>query len=412
MRILHFADAHIDMVTQGRHDSATGLAVRTIDFLKSLDTIVDTAIEEQVDLVIFAGDAYKDRTPVPTFQREWGRRIARLAQANVRTLLLVGNHDLSPAAGRAHALQEFETLSVPFVRVASKPAFLKPDDLGLPLQIVTLPWVNRSSFMANNDLSSVEMNEVYTAIEGRLSDIVKNWLNEADPSLPIILVAHASVEGAVYGGERTVMLGNDLVLSGSLVRDPRWSYVALGHIHKAQDVNKGSQPPVIYPGSIERVDFGEAADDKFFVVTTIEMGSETKVDWRKLNGRRFIDRFLRMEQADGIMDAIRTVLPEQSELKDAVVRLVIEYPFDWEGMIDEPALRKYTEDCLEFHFIRKPRRETRLRLPEDQAISSLSSLELLDVYWNSVKTDPLEAELLQKLAAEVMFASENPDQLA
>jgi hypothetical protein len=36
----------------------------------------------------------------------------------------------------------------------------------------------------------------------------------------------------------------------------------------------------------------------------------------------------------------------------------------------------------------------------------------LDVYWNSLKTDSLEAEALQKLAAEVIFASENPDQLA
>ena len=71
-KILHFADAHIDMANYGRHDAQTGLPVRVMDFLKSLDTIVDAAIEEQVDLVLFAGDAYKDRNPAPTFQREWG----------------------------------------------------------------------------------------------------------------------------------------------------------------------------------------------------------------------------------------------------------------------------------------------------------------------------------------------------
>ena len=130
MKILHFADAHIDISTSGRHDPESGLAVRTIDFLKALDTIVDAAIAEKVDLVIFAGDAYKDRTPVPTFQREWGRRIMRLSQAGVPTLLLVGNHDLSPASGRAHALQEFETLAIPFIHVASRPRFYSPEDLG------------------------------------------------------------------------------------------------------------------------------------------------------------------------------------------------------------------------------------------------------------------------------------------
>jgi hypothetical protein len=58
MKILHFADAHIDMANYGRHDPETGLPLRVLDFLKSLDTIIDAAVSEQVDMVIFAGDAY------------------------------------------------------------------------------------------------------------------------------------------------------------------------------------------------------------------------------------------------------------------------------------------------------------------------------------------------------------------
>lgn len=71
------------MANYGRHDPSTGLPLRVLDFLKSLDTIVDTAIERKVDMVIFAGDAYKDRSPAPTFQREWGKRIMRLSQAKI-----------------------------------------------------------------------------------------------------------------------------------------------------------------------------------------------------------------------------------------------------------------------------------------------------------------------------------------
>src|SRR5512133_2631365 len=108
MKLLHFADAHIDMANYGKHDPETGLPLRVLDFLKSLDTIVDTAISEKVDLVIFAGDAYKDRLPSPTYQREWGRRIIRLSEAKIPTILLTGNHDVSPASGRAHTLQEFD----------------------------------------------------------------------------------------------------------------------------------------------------------------------------------------------------------------------------------------------------------------------------------------------------------------
>src|SRR5574338_255724 len=126
MKILHFADAHIDMANYGRHDPQSGLPLRVIDFLKSLDTIVDTAIEEKVDLVLFAGDAYKDRNPAPTFQREWGRRIMRLSRAGIPTLLLVGNHDISPALGRANAMETFDTLEVPHVRVLDRPVLLGP----------------------------------------------------------------------------------------------------------------------------------------------------------------------------------------------------------------------------------------------------------------------------------------------
>lgn len=405
MRILHFADAHIDIATHGRHDPVTGLAIRTLDFLKALDTIVDTAIQEKVDLVIFAGDAYKDRTPVPTFQREWGRRMMRLSEAGIPTLLLVGNHDLSPASGRAHALQEYETLAVPHLYVASRPRFISSSDLeGLPLQVIALPWIARSNLMASQELSGVDVAAVYERLEDRLTQLVSMWLEKADPSLPIILTAHASVQGAMYGGERSVMLGNDLVLPGSLVRDPRLDYVALGHIHKAQDLNEGGHHPVIYPGSIERVDFGEAADDKFFVIAEVQKEGKTRVDWRKLEGRRFIDCFVRLASAQDFSKKLPAALPREEELKDAVVRLVLEYPYELESLLDEPHIRQKTSECLEFHLIRRPQRETRLRLPGDQAISSLSPLDLLEKYWYAVRSEWEDGEVarLQELASEVI----------
>ena len=305
MKILHFADAHIDMANYGRHDPISGLPLRVLDFLKSLDAIVDAAIHERVDMVIFAGDAYKDRSPAPTFQREWGRRIMRLSQAHIPTLLLVGNHDLSPAAGRAHAIQEFSTLQVPYVRVLDRPEFLCPADLwDLPVQVIAMPWISRSGLMAALESSAQEPEEVFSGLEARISELVESMLSRADPALPTILTAHASVEGATYGGERLVMLGADLVLPTSLVKDPRLDYVALGHIHKPQDLNKGSHPPVIYPGSIERVDFGEAQDDKFFIIAEIGRGA-TSVEWRRLDGvRPFLQRRVELVSAEDVNDIL------------------------------------------------------------------------------------------------------------
>ncbi|MEW6029154.1 MAG: metallophosphoesterase family protein [Chloroflexota bacterium] len=407
MKLLHFADAHIDMANYGRHDPASGLPLRVLDFLKSLDTIVDAAIDEKVDLVIFAGDAYKDRAPAPTFQREWGKRIMRLSQANIPTLLLVGNHDLSPAAGRAHAVQEFDTLQVPFVRVLDRPEFLRPSDLwDLPLQVIALPWVSRSGLMAATDTEGMLPSEVYAEVEKRLNDLVEDWIVEADESLPLVLTAHASVQGAVYGSERTVMLGADLVLSPSMVKNPRLDYVALGHIHKPQDLNEGAHPPVIYPGSIERVDFGEAGDEKYFVVADVKKG-KAKVDWRKLTGARpFIDRRVTLESDQNVTEALKSALPKPKDIDGAIVRLTVDYPREWDALIDEPALRKHAEKAFEFHLVKRPRMEARIRLAADQTVSSLSPLDLLDQYWRAVHTEEADIESLQKLAGEILAEEE------
>ena len=406
LTILHFADAHIDMANYGRHDPESGLPMRVIDFLKSLDTIVDTAIEEKVDLVLFAGDAYKDRNPAPTFQREWGRRIIRLSKAGIPTILLVGNHDLSPALGRAHAIEEFNTLEVPYVHVINKPAFLKPEDIdGLPLQILALPWISRSGLVAHLGLragASQKVGQVYEELESRLTELVQGWFEQIDPDLPVVFTAHASIQGAKFGAERTVMLGSDMVLPGSLVRDPRLDYVALGHIHKPQNLNENAHPPVIYPGSIERVDFGEVADDKFFVIAKVDRG-ETEVEWRQLTDiRPFVDRSLVLDSKEDIDRRLRAALPPPEQLQGAIVRLIIEYPRDWEALIDDASLREYAQDAFEFHLVKRPQIEGRVRLPEDQTVGSMSALELLDLYWRASHTDQEDIERLNRLAGEVI----------
>jgi len=387
------------MANYGRHDPETGLPLRVLDFLKSLDAIIEAAITEKVDLVIFAGDAYRDRSPAPTFQREWGKRIIRLSKAGIRTLLLVGNHDLSPALGRANAIQEFETLDIPHVTVLAKPQFLSADELGLPVQVIAIPWVSRSGLMAATDAGP---EDVFTNIEERLTELINMWLEKADPAIPVILTAHASVQGAKFGSERTVMLGADLVLPGSLVRDPRLDYVALGHIHKPQDLNENAHPPVIYPGSIERVDFGEAGDDKFFVIADITRG-KTGVRWHKLeNIRPFIDRRITLESAENVTETLKSALPAAEVLDGAIVRLTVDYTREWDTLIDEPALRRHAEAAFEFHLIKHPQIEARIRLPANQTVSSLSPLELLDHYWRASHAEDNQTDALQKLAKEII----------
>ena len=401
IKLLHFADAHIDLARQGRRDAQTGLPLRVLDFLRSLDAIVDAAVAQKVDLVIFAGDAYRDRSPAPTYQREWGKRMMRLSEAGIQTLLVVGNHDVSPASGRAHTLQEFETLQVPNIHVISQPQLFKPEDLnGLPVQVIGIPWLNRSGMAAAKDIVEEAGTDINALMERKLSEIIESFLNDLDGVLPAILTSHVSVQGASYGNERSVMLGRDLVLAGSLVRDQRLDYVALGHIHKAQNLNEGGHHPVIYPGSIERVDFGEVDDRKTYIIAEVDRDS-TSYKQVDLPGRRFIDRSLEITRGEDIMGQILGTLPSNTEMQDAILRLSVAYPRDWEAMIDEPAIRQAAEAAFEFHFIRRPRTQVRIRLSADDPIANLPPQDLLARYWGAVPPADGDPTELNQLAADI-----------
>ena len=413
-KILHFADAHIDIANYGRRDPKSGLPLRILDFLASLDEIIETAIREEVDCVIFAGDAYKDQQPAPTFQREWGSRIMRLSESGIPTILLVGNHDISPSAGRAHALTEFSTLQVPHVLTIDRPGFFSQTDLSqlspkgkeLDFQLIALPWISRSAMAADLDLQTRDTEKLYQEMEKKISQDLENWLEEANPDYPTVLAAHASVEGASFGGERTVSLGNDLILPKSMVQDPRLDYTALGHIHKHQNLNQGNHPPVVYPGSIERVNFGESGDDKFFIIADVEKGS-TSLDWRQLEQiRPYVDVSLELKSNENITEQVKKALPSSAELQEAIVRLVLEYPRAWDVLIDEPAIRELVKGCFEFQFLKQPQYEPRIRLPKDRVIGSLTPEELLEQYWKVSKTPPDEIKSLNQMARDIFHSDE------
>ena len=155
------------------------------------------------------------------------------------------------------------------------------------------------------------------------------------------------------------------------------------------------------------MDFGEAKDDKFFVIADVAKG-QTQVEWRKLKGvRPFIDRRAVLESGENVTETLKSALPKPEELEGAIVRLMVEYPREWDTLIDDAALRKHTENAFEFHLVKRPQVEARIRLPADQTVSSLSPLDLLDQYWRASHTE--DAEELQKLAQEILSGDEESE---
>jgi exonuclease SbcD len=269
MRILHFADLHLGVETYGRIDPATGLSSRLSDFLVALDQLVDYALNNDidlvlfcgyalnndVDLVLFCGDAYKSRDPSQTYQREFAKRIRQLSASDIRVFLLAGNHDLPHAIGRATAVEIFDTLAIENTTVANQPQSYRIETRKGPLQIVALPWVRRSKLLSREDTKNLSLDE----INGRIQDILTQWLDaeiaNLDPGLPAIFAGHLSHSSSTPGSEKTMLVGRDYVLTLSSIANPAFDYVALGHMHNQQRVDH--PVPVVYPGSLQTIDFGD-----------------------------------------------------------------------------------------------------------------------------------------------------------
>ena len=380
-------------------DPATGLSTRLMDFLRAYDQVVDYALENDINLVIFAGDAYKTRDPNPTYQREFARRIRRLSAAGVPTVLVAGNHDTPHAMGRATTVEIFATLEVENVYVLKKPEVVTVETRGGPVQVVALPWVTRSALLARDEYKNRSLEEINQLILDKIINIVEGpegLISQLDRTLPTILAAHATVQGAVYGSERSVMLGQEVILPPSLVRNTAFDYVALGHIHKHQVLN--DEPPVIYSGSIERIDFGEEREDKGFVVAEVERGGAS---WQfvKTDARPFVTVEVNIQGDDPTAEILEAIAAR--DIEDAVVRLIVHTPAEKEPLINEGAIRRGLAGAFHIAAIVKDvERKVRLRLG-NQPIEEMTPRQMLERYFQVKQTPPERIPLLLKYADEI-----------
>ena len=406
MRILHFSDLHIGVENYGRTDPKTGLSTRLGDFLDSLEQVVEFALNEGVDLVLLAGDAYKGRDPTQTHQREFAKRLNRLSQAGIPTFLLVGNHDLPAASSRATAVDIFPTLEVANIHVGNS---LKTYDVPTPsgpLQVLAVPWPKRSAILSREDSRGMSIEQVRQTLEERLTDGIEVAASQLDPTIPAILTGHVTVNGATVGTERSMMLGQDHVLLVSALVRPQVEYVALGHIHKHQ-ILRPDPPMVVYSGSLQRVDFSEEGDEKGFCVIDLDPAAPqgqrmTKFEFHKLDARSFVtvDVTLEPQDVDPTATVVRAIA--RKEIAGAVVRVRISLAAESDAHLKETEIRAALEPA---HFIASISRELagtrRTRISPSEG-EDLQPMQALGLYLDSKNIEGERREKIMRKAEELM----------
>ncbi|MGA1624214.1 MAG: exonuclease subunit SbcD, partial [Prochlorothrix sp.] len=146
VKILHLSDIHLGSgFAHGAVNPHTGLNTRLEDFGESLRLALDRAIAEPVDLVLFGGDAFPDATPPPYIQEIFAAQFRRLVDAQIPTVLLVGNHDQHTQGQGGASLCIYRTLGVPGFIVGDRLETHTITTRSGPIQVITLPWLTHST---------------------------------------------------------------------------------------------------------------------------------------------------------------------------------------------------------------------------------------------------------------------------
>lgn len=201
------------------------------------------------------------------------------------------------------------------------------------------------------------------------------------------------------------MLGRDVPVSLDALADRRWDYVALGHIHKHQNLTRqrDDAPPVVYSGSLERIDFGEEGDVKGFCWVELARGQTdwqfVKVDARPMLTLR-VDCRESSQPTQDVLDAMKGY-----RLRDAIVRLIIQLTPETETLLKDAAIVEQLKRAGVFHIagLRKEvERQDRPRL--DVSPEGLTPLELLERYFRSREIEPARREELLERAKGIIEA--------
>ena len=406
MKLLHFSDLHIGVETYGSLDPRTGLSTRLSDFLDTYDKVLDFAIQDRVDLVVFCGDAYKSRDPSQTHQRAFAQGISRLVNEGIPVFLVVGNHDLPTVRSRASALEIFPTLRIQGVTVGDRIQVYTINTVSGPIQIVALPWIRRNEFASAEPSRASSIEEINRAIEQNLSELINQATMDLDPEVPAILAGHCTIAGAITSSEQSMMLGRDHVLLQSSVSLPVFEYVALGHIHRRQVL--GGDPPIVYSGSLERVDFGEEKDTKGFYLVeldeTLARGQRLlEYNFHPLDVREFLT--ISVTVPDDESDPTQVILDaiSRQNIEDKVLRVDVTLPRHQEGALNERVVREALHSAsfiapIQRHIIGQ--RRTRW---EGEGLANNSPLEALTRYLDTREGLSQERkEVLLDLAKELL----------
>lgn len=312
MKIVCFADLHLGVTTYGRIDPKTNLNTRVLNTVKSLDEIIDYAINNNIKVIVFAGDAYKNSLPSATITKEFNTRIRRALDHGIKVLILDGNHDVDRIETKKSPLNVFSDLKV---EGAYQTRFHKEVELeidGEAIKFVFLPTYHT---------------------ESEIREIVENTVYDGKP---IVYIFHGTFKGALLNDWN--IAEKETYIDPAIFDRKGVAAVVSGHLHKHQTVY--NQPLVFYCGSPNRVDFSEEKQPKGFVVLDVKQDCTVTFDFIEIESQKMFTLDLDLIGETNETDVIISNLDMfKKRIENAIVRIRVDV--DKSNSINENRVYEY-----------------------------------------------------------------------
>ncbi len=311
MKFLHTGDLHI------------GKIVNDFSMIEDqkyiLEQIIEIAKEEKVDAVVVAGDVYDRAIPSADAVTLLNMFLTQLVRLNISAILISGNHDSPERIEFAEEILQENNVYIAGVYRESLKKVKFTDEYG-EITFVLLPFIKPASAEAKTS-----------------GEAVKNILSHEtlDRDGRQVLVTHFFVtndgkEPELSDSETTIHVGGLDNVEASLFKD--FDYVALGHIHKPQQIK---DQPIYYAGSPLAYSFSEAGKTKTVNLVEIKTKGDMTVrqlpllplhEMRKIRGS--LKELMEEEvvKAANPFDYIQAQLTNEEELIDPIGALRSVYP--------------------------------------------------------------------------------------
>jgi DNA repair protein SbcD/Mre11 len=394
LHLIHVSDIHFGSgESHGRLNPETGQNVRFEDFVTALSKVVDYSIEKGADVFLFSGDAYRNASPEPIYQKMFAEQLKRLSDAKISTILLVGNHDQILKATGSHSMSVFQSLEVPNLITIDRPCLKLIDTKNGALQVVGIPHVTKNILMTQESYSSLPANEIDKVLVRHVREILNDLYEALDPKIPAVATAHIMVDTARAGAEQELMVGYSMSFPLDLFVHENLDYVALGHVHR-QQVLREKNPAIAYAGSLERVDFGEAEEDKGFIHVEISR-KKVNFEFHSIGPRPFLTVEADLTSCEKPTEELANRVKKQL-VPGCVMRVHYKIKQEQQHLVDENEIRQVAAAALSVKLRSEIIGTARdFRMPQLDEKAAVSPLSAMAAYLDEVAPDRKEV-LLRK----------------